>query len=46
MDPIKFLYKENIFSLKLKAGVVLVKYIDLLKGLEMFWQEIDQYVET
>ena len=44
LDPLKSFYGENIRSLKLKAGGLLVNYIDRFQGLAILWQEIDKSV--
>ena len=40
LDPLRRIYRENIWSLKLKSGGLLVHYIDRLQGLEIIWREI------
>ena len=45
LDPLRRLYRDNIWSLKLKASGLLVYYINRFQGLEILWREIDKSVE-
>ena len=42
LDPLKRLYRNNSWSLKLNAGVLLVEYIDQFQGLAILKEEIDK----
>ena len=44
-DPMKRLYGEKIWLLKLKAGGSLVEYIVRFQGLAILWQWIDYSIE-
>ena len=45
MDPLRYFYGEEIRSLQLNTGWLLVKYIDLFQCLTILWQKINKSVE-